>query len=55
MLQILLLLSFAGSGPAEFKAVAPEFARVTRWVNSKPLKLTELRGKVIVVHFFAFG
>ena len=55
MLQMLLLLSLAGTGPAEFKAIAPEFAKVTEWVNSKPLKLTELRGKVIVVHFFAFG
>jgi hypothetical protein len=34
---------------------APEFQEVTAWVNSKPLTMKELRGKVVVVHFMAFG
>ena len=34
--------------------MAPEFVRVTSWVNSKPLTLKELRGKVVLVHFYAF-
>ncbi len=34
--------------------MAPEFVPVTSWVNSKPLKLKELRGKVVLVHFYAF-
>lgn len=34
---------------------APEFESVSAWVNSSPLTLEELRGKVVVVHFFAFG
>jgi peroxiredoxin len=54
MLQMMLLVSLVGP-PAEFKTPAPEFNRVTEWVNSKPLKLSDLRGKVVVVHFFAFG
>jgi len=34
---------------------APEFTGVTDWVNSKPLKLAELKGKVVVVHFWTNG
>jgi hypothetical protein len=53
---LLVCLSFTGmTQPAQFKTPAPEFNKVTEWLNSKPLKLSELKGKVIVVHFFAFG
>ncbi len=34
--------------------MAPEFVPVESWVNSKPLTLKELRGKVVLVHFYAF-
>lgn len=34
---------------------APEFSSSSEWLQSKPLKLSEQRGKVVVVHFFAFG
>lgn len=54
MLQMFVMLCLAGP-PAEFKTVAPEFGKATAWINSKPLKLSEQRGKVVVVHFFAFG
>ena len=33
---------------------APEFELDT-WINSSPVKLSELKGKVTVVHFYAFG
>jgi thiol-disulfide isomerase/thioredoxin len=33
---------------------APEFEAGT-WINSSPVKLSDLRGKVLVVHFYAFG
>jgi peroxiredoxin len=36
-------------------AWAPEFIGNEEWINSQPLKLADLRGKVVVVHFFAFG
>lgn len=36
-------------------AWAPEFVGVEEWINSEPLTLEALRGKVVVVHFFAFG
>ena len=35
--------------------VAPELREVSAWINSEPLTLSQLRGKVVVVHFWAFG
>jgi peroxiredoxin len=34
---------------------APELEGVTAWINSDPLTLAQLRGKVVVVHFYTFG
>jgi hypothetical protein len=34
---------------------APEFADITAWINSAPLKMSDQKGKVVVVHFLAFG
>lgn len=34
---------------------APEVVGVDRWINSAPLKLQDLRGKVVVVTFWTFG
>ena len=33
---------------------APEF-EIDTWINSPPVRLSELKGKVTVVHFYAFG
>lgn len=35
-------------------AMAPEFASVEHWINSTPLTMRGLRGKVVLVHFYAF-
>ena len=35
--------------------VAPELSDVSAWINSQPLTLHQLRGKVVLVHFWAFG
>ena len=40
-------------GRAAFKA--PEFVNTDDWINTSPLRLQELRGKVVVVHFYACG
>lgn len=34
--------------------MAPEFIPVEHWINSGPLTMSELRGKVVLVHFYAF-
>jgi peroxiredoxin len=36
-------------------ADAPEFEGIDAWMNSDPITMESLRGKVVVVHFFAFG
>jgi hypothetical protein len=40
---------------ATFKAKPPELTGVTEWINSKPLTLEGLKGKVVVLHFWTFG
>ena len=34
---------------------APEFTELGTWVNSAPLTLADLRGKVVLVNFWTFG
>jgi hypothetical protein len=60
----LLAIVLAGSAvaaadekPAPFalKVPAPEFTGIEAWINSKPLDWKSLRGKVVAVHFWAFG
>ena len=58
---VLLIVSCASSTraqqPATFKAQAPELEEraQSEWINSKPLKLSELHGQVVVLHFWTFG
>lgn len=46
---------FDFSGLRQIACEAPELVGVTEWLNSEPVTLRQLRGKVIVVHFYAFG
>jgi len=41
--------------PAGMNVAAPEFKDVDEWINTKPLQLKDLRGKVVVLHFWTFG
>jgi cytochrome c biogenesis protein CcdA/thiol-disulfide isomerase/thioredoxin len=34
---------------------APQFAGLTNWINSKPLTLSQLKGKVVLVDFWTFS
>lgn len=46
---VVALLALSAAEPA------PEFRNVTAWVNSEPLKFADLKGKVVVVHFWTHG
>jgi thiol-disulfide isomerase/thioredoxin len=58
---LLVVLSAASSAsaqqPATLKARAPELEErpAEDWINSKPLMLSELRGRVVILHFWTFG
>jgi cytochrome c biogenesis protein CcdA/thiol-disulfide isomerase/thioredoxin len=44
-----LVVSLEDLGPA------PEFTGITSWINSQPLTMASLRGKVVLVHFWTFA
>jgi hypothetical protein len=52
------LLPFAtarAEQPTEMNIRAPEFEDIDEWINAKPLEFKDLRGKVVVLHFWTFG
>jgi cytochrome c biogenesis protein CcdA/thiol-disulfide isomerase/thioredoxin len=44
-----------GEGILEDYGPAPDFHGITRWLNSKPLTLSELRGRVVLVDFWTYS
>jgi len=57
MLVLALTLSTLWLSPSQGSTTgqrAPEITNDT-WVNSQPLRLTELKGKVVLVEFWTFG
>jgi hypothetical protein len=51
----LLMRAARGEQPVAMNVPAPEFEKADEWINSKPLQLKDLRGQVVVVHFWTFG
>jgi hypothetical protein len=41
--------------PVAMVVKAPEITGIEEWINSEPLKLKDLRGQVVVLHFWTFG
>jgi thiol-disulfide isomerase/thioredoxin len=41
--------------PLEDLGPAPELQGITAWINSPPLTIASLRGKVVLVHFWTFA
>ena len=59
-MTVWIALAFIGVSQAQFlkpgqTAPAPEFRGVTEWINSGPLTMAKLRGKVVLVHFWTNG
>jgi len=44
----------ANAAPLENQGQAPEFAGIDKWLNSEPLSMQKLRGKVVLVDFWTF-
>ncbi|SFF59337.1 Cytochrome oxidase Cu insertion factor, SCO1/SenC/PrrC family [Duganella sp. CF458] len=49
-----LLGASAGARAATAPFEAPEFSGITHWLNSEPLTIKQLRGKVILVDFWTY-
>ncbi len=45
----------AGAAGKMAAATAPEIRGITRWFNSGPLTLAQLRGKVVMIDFWTYG
>ncbi|WP_144630486.1 thioredoxin family protein [Bordetella genomosp. 13] len=52
-LSAVLLASVAAATPSA-PAAAPEFTGIEKWLNSEPLTLQGLRGKVVLVDFWTY-
>jgi hypothetical protein len=55
---MLVFMPARGEQPVAMNLPAPEFEladKADEWINSKPLKLKDLRGQVVVLHFWTFG
>jgi hypothetical protein len=53
---LLTALPWAGAQqPAVMRTPAPELRGIDEWINSKPTSLADLKGKVVVLHFWTFG
>jgi hypothetical protein len=52
---LLPLATASAEQPAEMNITVPEFKDVDEWINTKPLEFKDLRGKVVVLHFWTFG
>jgi thiol-disulfide isomerase/thioredoxin len=50
-MSLMLCLRARGEEPAP----APEFPKESTWLQSDPLRVGNLRGRVVVVHFWTFG
>jgi hypothetical protein len=54
-LSLTALPSASAQQPVAMRVPAPEFKGIDEWINSKPLSLSDLKGKVVVLHFWTFG
>jgi thiol-disulfide isomerase/thioredoxin len=51
----LFWLTLTGVASAQNTSPAPEFSSISRWINSPPLTMVGLRGKVVLIDFWAYS
>jgi thiol-disulfide isomerase/thioredoxin len=56
LLAVLLAFALGGASNAATPAKAPDFTHTasTDWINSPPLRISSLRGSVVLIEFWAF-
>lgn len=52
---VLGVATVASAQPVAVNTPAPRLQGIDAWLNSEPIELEKLQGKVVVVHFWAFG
>ena len=55
MLFVVLLSIVSGAAATSTPTQAPEFAGIDHWFNSPPLSMSALRGKVVLIDFWAYS
>jgi hypothetical protein len=55
LLAAFLAAPAAAQEPAAMNIPAPELEGIEGWINTKPTTLKELKGRIVVLHFWTFG
>lgn len=53
--KLLALCAFAGAVGSASAAQAPELVQINQWLNSPPLTMAGLRGKVVLIDFWTYS
>lgn len=54
LMGFVVLAASGGAAASLLGKAAPEFTNET-WINSEPLRLKDLRGKVVLIEFWTYG
>ena len=54
LMGFMVLAASGGAAASLLGKAAPEFTNKT-WINSEPLRLADLRGKVVLIEFWTYG